>query len=213
MHRLEYRYGLIFLALVMASCLHGGLAWGQSQRLPEVTIGQPAPNFSIMDENGERRRLSDYRGSIVVLEWLDRDCPFVKKHYESNNMQALQHDARSRGVVWLTVTSTAPSHPGYMDGDGAQRFRNRYQAEPTTILLDPDGRMGRQYDVEVAPQVFVIDAAGILVYMGGMDDKATTRIADIDDATDYVGDALDDVISGQPVSRAITRAYGCPIVY
>ena len=213
MYRLEYRFGRFFPALVASLWLCGGPVWGQSQQLAEVAIGLPAPNFSVMDENGERRRLADYRGSIVVLEWLDRDCPFVKKHYNSNNMQALQHDARSRGAVWLTVSSTAPSHPGYIDGDGARRFRNRYEAEPTTILLDPDGRMGRQYDVEVAPEVFIIDASGILVYMGGMDDKPSIRIADIDHATDYVGDAMDDAIAGQPVSRPITRAYGCPIVY
>jgi peroxiredoxin len=201
------------ISIVIVLCIHGRPVWAQSQAMPEIAIGHPAPIFSVTDENGVRRRLSDYRGSIVVLEWLDRNCPFVKKHYESNNMQALQNDARARGVVWLTVSSTAPSHPGYMDGGGAQRFRNRYLAEPTTILLDPDGRMGRQYDVEVAPQVFIIDADGILVYMGGMDDKVSTRIADIDQATDYVGDALDAVIAGQTVSHPITRAYGCPIVY
>ncbi|NCF80811.1 MAG: thioredoxin family protein, partial [Proteobacteria bacterium] len=124
-----------------------------------------------------------------------------------------QYDARSRDVVWLTVTSTAPSHAGYMDGGGAQRFRNRYDAKPTSILLDPDGRMGRQYDVEVTPEIFIIDPTGILVYMGGMDDKATTSVADVDGATDYVGNALDDTLAGRPVSRPITRAYGCPIVY
>jgi hypothetical protein len=128
-------------------------------------------------------------------------------------MQSLQNDARSRGAVWLTVTSTAPSHRGYMDGGGAKRFRNRFGGEPTLFLLDPDGRMGRQYDVEVTPQVFIIDPEGILVYMGGMDDKPTTRVDDVDQAIDYVGDALDDTLAGRPVSRPITRAYGCPIEY
>jgi peroxiredoxin len=209
----ENRFIALLVAVAVVLCVHGGPAWGQSQQIPEIVIGKPAPNFSAMDENDHRRRLSDYRGSIVVLEWTNRDCPFVKKHYDSNNMQALQNDARSRGVAWLTVTSTAPSHRGYMDAGGAQRFRNRYQATPTSILLDPDGRMGRQYDVEVTPQVFIIDGDGILVYMGGMDDKATTRVADVDRATDYVGEALDDSIAGHPVSRPITRPYGCPIVY
>ena len=209
----ENRFAPFLLVVAAVLCVHGGPAWGQPQPVPEIAIGKPAPSFSAMDENDQRRRLTDYRGSIVVLEWTNRDCPFVKKHYDSNNMQALQNDARSRGVVWLTVTSMAPSHPGYMDAGGAQRFRNRYQATPTTIVLDPDGRMGRQYDVEVTPQIFIIDGDGILVYTGGMDDKATTRVADIDRATDYVGEALDDSIAGRPVSRPITRAYGCPIVY
>lgn len=198
---------------IVALLLLNGLAWGQPGQVPEIAIGKPAPIFSAMDENGNRQRLSDYRGSHVVLEWTNRACPFVKKHYDSDNMQSLQNDARSRGVVWLTVTSTAPSHAGYMDAGGAQRFRNRYDATPTSILLDPDGRMGRQYDVEVTPEIFIIDPNGILVYMGGMDDKATISVADVDGAIDYVGDALDDTLAGRPVSRPITRAYGCPIVY
>jgi peroxiredoxin len=204
----------ILRTLAAAAALCGGTtAWGQAATVPEIAIGRPAPEFSAMDENGERRRLSDFRGSHVVLEWVNSACPFVRKHYESDNMQSLQNDARSRGAVWLTVTSTAPSHRGYMDGGGAKRFRNRFGGEPTLFLLDPDGRMGRQYDVEVTPQVFIIDPEGILVYMGGMDDKPTTRVDDVDQAIDYVGDALDDTLAGRPVSRPITRAYGCPIEY
>ncbi len=198
---------------IAALFLLSGLAWGHSGPVQNIAIGKPAPNFSAVDEYGQRRRLSDYRGSHVLLEWTNRDCPFVRKHYDSDNMQSLQSDARSRGVVWLTVTSTAAGHAGYMDAGGAQRFRNRYHAAPTSILLDPDGRLGRQYDVEVTPQVFIIDPDGKLVYMGGMDDRPTTRIADIDLASDYVGEALDETLAGRPVSRPITRAYGCPIVY
>jgi peroxiredoxin len=198
---------------IAALLLLSGLSRGHSGPVQDIAIGKAAPNFSAVDEYGQRRRLSDYRGSHVVLEWTNRDCPFVRKHYDSDNMQSLQSDARSRGVVWLTVTSTAAGHAGYMDAGGAQRFRNRYQAAPTSILLDPDGRLGRQYDVEVTPQVFIIDPDGKLVYMGGMDDRPTTRIADIDLATDYVGEALDETLAGRPVSRPITRAYGCPIVY
>lgn len=198
---------------IAALFLLSGLSRGHSGPVQDIAIGKPAPNFSAVDEYGQRRRLSDYRGSHVVLEWTNRDCPFVKKHYDSDNMQSLQNDARSRGVVWLTVTSTAAGHTGYMDAGGAQRFRNRYHAAPTSILLDPDGRMGRLYDVEVTPQIFIIDADGKLVYMGGMDDRPTTRIADIDLASDYVGEALDETLAGRPVSRPITRAYGCPIVY
>jgi peroxiredoxin len=201
------------IVVAVSLCIYGGPAWGQSDQVPELAIGKPAPNFSAIDENGNRRRLSDYHGSHVVLEWTNRDCVFVKKHYDSNYMQALQNDALARNVVWLTVTSTAPGRAGYMDAGGAQRFRNRYQASPTAILLDPEGRMGRQYDVEVTPQIFIIDADGILVYMGGMDDRPSTRSADIDPATDYVGEALDDTLAGRPVALPITRPYGCPIEY
>jgi peroxiredoxin len=200
-------------AAAAAVLLYCGIASGQPGPAPEIAIGKPVPDFSAIDEHGKRQRLSDYRGSYVVLEWTNRACPFVKKHYDSDNMQSLQNDARARGVVWLTVTSTAPSHPGYMDAGGAQRFRNRYDATPTSILLDPDGRMGRQYDVEVTPEIFIIDPEGVLVYTGGMDDKPTTRAADVDRATDYVGTALDEALDGHPVSRPITRPYGCPIDY
>ena len=113
----------------------------------------------------------------------------------------------------MTVTSAAPSHPGYMDSGGAKRFRVRYGAKPTSILLDPDGRMGRQYDVEMAPQIFIIDRAGVLIYEGGVDDIPTARVADIDRATDYVGDALDEALDGRSVTHPVTRAYGCPIEY
>jgi peroxiredoxin len=200
-------------AIAAAILLCCEVAWGQSAPVPEVAIGGPAPEFSAIDEHGQRRRLSDYRGSYLVLEWTNRACPFVKKHYDSDNMQSLQNDSRARGVVWLTVTSTAPGHPGYMDAGGAERFRNRYDATPTSILLDPDGRMGRQYDVEVTPTIFIIDADGVLVYMGGMDDKPTTRVADVGKATDHVGTALDEALAGRAVSRPVTRAYGCPIDY
>ena len=201
------------IAVAVAVIIHTGPVWGQAEQVPQIAIGKPAPDFSAIDEHERRQRLSDYRGSYVVLEWTNRDCPFVKKHYDSDNMQSLQNDARARGVVWLTVSSTAPGHAGYMDGGGAERFRNRYDAIPTSILLDPDGRMGRQYDVEVTPQIFIIDPDGVLIYMGGMDDRPTTRAADVDQATDYVGEALDDALGGRPVARPITRTYGCPIKY
>ena len=201
------------LAATLSMLLCTGSAWAASGQVTDVEIGLPAPEFSAVDEFGERRRLSDYRGRFVVLEWVNRACPFVRKHYDSDNMQALQNDARARGVVWLTVSSTAPGHPGYMDAEGAERFRNRYHAMPTSILIDPDGRMGRLYDVSVTPQVFIVDPDGVLIYMGAMDDRPTTRVADVDGAVDFVGDAIDEALSGHAVSRPLTRAYGCPVVY
>ena len=185
----------------------------ESGQIVPVAVGQPAPAFSAVDENGARRRLGDYRGDYVVLEWVNRACPFVQKHYDSDNMQALQNDARARGVVWLTVSSTAPGHPGYMDAEGAERFRTRYDAMPTSILIDPDGRMARLYDVEVTPQVFIIDPRGVLIYMGGMDDRPTTRVGDIDGAIDFVGNAIDQALAERPIEHPVTRAYGCPVVY
>ena len=200
-------------AVLVPMLVHAAGAWATSGQVAPVAVGLPAPQFSAIDELGERRRLSDYRGAYVVLEWVNRACPFVQEHYESDYMQALQNDARARGVVWLSVSSTASGHPGYMDADGAARFRARYDAMPTSILLDPDGRMARLYDVDVTPQIFIIDPQGVLIYMGGMDDRPTSRAGDIDGATDFVGDAIDQALTGRPVARPVTRAYGCPVVY
>lgn len=201
------------VALAAIIVFHCQSVSGQSSGVPGIAIGKPAPEFSVIDERGERRRLSDYRGTHVVLEWVNAHCPFVKKHYASDNMQALQNDARARGVIWLTVNSTAPGQYGYMDGDAAARFRNRYDAMPSSILLDPDGHMGRLYDVDVTPQIFIIDPDGVLIYTGGVDDAPTTRVEDVDGATDFVGTALDEALAGRPVSRPVTRAYGCPVAY
>lgn len=178
-----------------------------------VAVGQPAPDFRATDSEGREHRLSQYRDRYVVLEWLNPRCPFVSKHYGSENMQALQHDAVAGGMVWLSVASSAPGHPGYLDRDRSRRFLNKTGATPTAILLDPDGRLGRLYDVDRTPEVYIIDPKGTLVYMGGMDDKPTTRWADAHDAVDYVGEALDDIFAGRAVARPITASYGCSVEY
>ena len=201
------------LALTVSMLSSPAVASAESGQVATVAVGKPAPEFSAVDEHGERRRLGDYRGDYVVLEWVNRACPFVRKHYDSDNMQALQSDAMARGVVWLSVASTAPGHPGYMDAGGAERFRTRYGATPTSILLDADGRMARLYDVDVTPQIFIIDPHGVLIYVGGIDDRPTDRVDDIDVATDFVGDAIDQALAGRAIAHPVTRAYGCPVVY
>jgi AhpC/TSA family len=174
-------------------------------------VGQPAPDFDAADIAGKTVRLRDYAGKTIVLEWTNNGCPFVGKHYESGNMQALQQKYTPAGVVWLTVASSAPGEEGYMTPAEAKADLARWRAAPTDYLLDPDGALGHLYDARATPHMVVIDRTGRLAYMGAIDDKPSTRLADVKTAHNYVAAALDALAAGQPV--ASTRAYGCSIKY
>jgi len=176
-------------------------------------IGRPAPDFSAVDSNGKPVKLSDYRGKIVVLEWTNDGCPFVQKHYNSGNMQSLQKDETAKGIVWLSIISSAPGQQGYVDGAGANALTKSRDAAPSAVLLDPEGKVGHLYDAKTTPHLFIVNTDGTLVYMGGIDDKPTTNLADVKTAKNYVRAALDEVAAGKPVEQAITRPYGCSVKY
>jgi hypothetical protein len=176
-------------------------------------IGEPAPTFSALDIAGKTIRLADYAGKTIVLEWTNDGCPFVGKHYDSGNMQALQQKYTASGVVWLTVASSAPGEQGYVTPAGAKADLARWRAAPTDFLLDPDGTVGRVYDARATPNMVVIDRSGRVVYMGAIDDKPSTRLADVKTAHNYVVAALDALAAGQPVAVASTPAYGCSVKY
>jgi len=180
---------------------------------PAATVGQAAPAFSAPDVAGKAVRLADYAGNTIVLEWTNDGCPFVGKHYDSGNMQALQRKYIAAGVVWLTVASSAPGEQGYVTPAEAKADLAHWQATPTDFLLDPDGVVGRLYDARATPNMVVIDRSGRVVYMGAIDDKPSTRLADVKMAHNYVVAALDAIAAGQPVAVASTRAYGCSIKY
>lgn len=179
----------------------------------ELQIGQPAPPFSAVDSQGKTRRLEEFRGKTVVLEWTNADCPYTRKHYTSGNMQSLQGLARDRGVVWLTVISSAPGQQGYVDGAGADAFSRARHAVPAAVLLDPSGAVGRLYHAKTTPHLFVIDASGELQYMGGIDSIATADVADIQSAEPYLKEAMLAVADNKPVAHPVTRPYGCSIKY
>ena len=176
-------------------------------------IGNPAPDFVGSDSNGKGVALKDLRGHIVVLEWSNNQCPFVGKHYRSGNMQALQKEATSKGVVWLTVLSSAPGEQGNVTAAEANELTRSRGAAPTAVILDSSGVIGRAYGARTTPHMFVIDKTGTLVYMGGIDDRATTDVADIAPAKNYVRLALTAVMSGTAVADPITRPYGCSVKY
>jgi hypothetical protein len=176
-------------------------------------VGGPAPDFVGTDTHGKTVALKDLRGRIVVLEWSNNQCPFVGKHYRSGNMQSLQKEATRQGVVWLTILSSAPGEQGNVTATQADELTHSRGAAPTAVILDPAGTIGRAYDARTTPHMFVIDKAGTLAYMGGIDDRPTTDVADIPIAKNYVRLALDAVASGKPVQDPVTRPYGCSVKY
>lgn len=179
---------------------------------PATALAAPAPGFSLKDADGRVRTLAEFRGKIVVLEWINEGCPYVKKHYQGN-MQALQKAAVADGVVWLSVCSSAPGQQGHVDGAGAKRFIAAKGAAPTAFLLDPTGVAGKAWGAKTTPHMYIVDKAGQLVYQGGIDDKPTANVADIAGATNYVKAALADLKAGRPVKVAFSKPYGCSVKY
>ena len=204
---------MLGLAMIAAAVMLGSRDSVAGDRLSSVAIGAPAPDFTVRDTKGVLRHLADYRGRIVVLEWTNDGCPFVGKQYGSGNMQALQTLYTGKGVVWLTVVSSAPGEQGFVTPAEADRDTATRGAAPTAVLLDPTGTLGRLYGARATPHMYVIDAAGQLVYRGAIDDKPSTDLADIPTAHNYVAAALDETLAGRPVSVPATIAYGCTVKY
>ena len=176
-------------------------------------VGKPAPNFTAADVNGKPVTLSDFRGKTVVLEWNNPDCPFVKKHYGSGNMQKAQAAAARDNVVWLTINSGAPGKQGHMNGAEAKAFVAKAGARPTAYLLDPRGVVGKAYDAKTTPHMYIVNKAGTLVYAGGIDDKPTAKPADVDGARNHVLASRAELEAGKAVSVATSRPYGCAVKY
>ena len=195
------------LILALALCLAGPLV-----AAPE--IGQPAPDFSVVDTHGQVHSLSDFAGQTVVLEWTNHQCPFVVKHYEPGNMQMQQRVAREEhDAIWLTVISSRAGEQGHVSPDEADELTASRDAFPTAVLLDESGDMGRAYDARVTPHMYIIDTDGILRYMGGIDSNPSRHSADIADATQYVMLALEQMTAGEEISHSVTRPYGCTVKY
>ncbi len=178
-----------------------------------VEVGKEAPEFTLTDSLGKSHSLSDFKGKVVVLEWLNHGCPFVVKHYSSGNMQGLQKDYTGKGVVWLSIVSSAPGKQGHMTPEQTNAAKAEKGSAATAILLDEDGKVGKLYDAKTTPQMFVIDAEGKLAYAGAIDSIKSTDAADIPNSTNYVKEALDAVLRGEPVKTAVTTPYGCSVKY
>ncbi len=178
-----------------------------------LTTGEKAPNFTGTDDTGASHQLSDFKGKYVVLEWLNHGCPFVKKHYNSGNMQALQKELTEQGVIWLGIVSSKEGAQGYMTAQKSTKTRADKDKSATAILLDKDGTIGRLYGAVATPEMFVIDPEGILIYQGAIDSISSTRESDIPKATNYVLAAYNAHVNGDPIAKTDTKPYGCSIKY
>jgi peroxiredoxin len=176
-------------------------------------VGSNAPDFSLADSKGNTQSVSQYKGKFVVLEWFNPGCPFVQKHYGSGNMQKLQQEFTAKGVVWLTIDSSAPGLEGYLTAEQANAKMAEWKTKQTALVLDPDGKAGRTYGAKNTPHMFVINPEGKIVYEGAIDSKATPNPSDIANSTNYVKVALDESLSGKTVTNANTKPYGCSVKY
>lgn len=193
-------------ALVAAICLSA-----PAHAAPE--IGEAAPAFSVKDIEGNEITNAKLKGKIAVLEWNNPECPFVRKHYDSKNMQQLQSEAKDKEVVWITVNSSSAGKQGALDAKQAREYLASSGATPTHYVLDPEGELGRIYGAKTTPHMFVIDAKGKLAYMGAIDDDSSTNPAKAATAKNYVRDAMTALKAGKPVKTASTQAYGCSVKY
>jgi Peroxiredoxin len=176
-------------------------------------VGSAAPDFSLTDAKGKTHSLSQYKGKYVVLEWFNPECPFVKKHYGSGNMQKLQQEYTGKGVVWLTIDSNAPGAEGNLAPEQAEKVTSAWKTHQTALLLDPEGKAGRAYGAKNTPNMVVINPEGKIAYEGAIDSKATPNPADIPNSTNYVKIALDESLEGKPVTTSATKPYGCSVKY
>jgi peroxiredoxin len=204
--------GVAAVALLMAGMLTACAAEATFDS-PAPELGKPAPGFSVVDTAGQTHSLDQYRGEWVVLEWLNHECPYVRKHYDNGAMQALQKKVADEGVVWLSVVSSAPGKQGHFPNERANELTKEKKAVPHAVLVDSSGTVGRAYHARTTPHMFVIDPEGNIVYMGGIDDKNSTRAADLQTARPHVDIALQEAMAGQPVSVATSQPYGCTVKY
>lgn len=196
-----------FLICSLALVLIPGFA------LSQAVVSQPAPAFSVKDANGKVHQLSDYQGKWLVLEWYNKDCPYVKKHYSVNNMQSLQKQYTGKGVAWLTINSGAPGKQGHLDAKATLEHAKKENSGATAHLIDETGVMGKAYGAKTTPHMFVINPQGTVVYAGAIDSNDSSDSKVIPKSTNYVSAALDAGLAGKTIETASTKPYGCSVKY
>jgi peroxiredoxin len=199
------------LATLVAASLPLCLAAGQVYAV--ATVGQAAPTFSLKDTNGKTINLADYKGKTVVLEWHNPECPFVKKHYSSTNIPALQSKYTKEGTVWLAISSTETSHQDYKKPEVLNAMLKSGYGAPSAYLMDESGSTGKSYGAKTTPHMYIINREGTLVYAGGIDDKRSADVADIKVAKNYVAIALEEMKAGKNITTATSTPYGCSVKY
>ena len=200
------------IRLGTGAALLAALALAPRDAFAEPMVGKPAPAFSLPDTNGKQVSLAEQQGKWVVLEWTNPECPFVRKQYGKGNMQKLQETYTGKGVTWLSISSSAPGKEGNYPPAKWNEIQKERNAHATATLLDPDGTVGRAYGAKTTPHMFVIDPTGTLVYQGAIDDHSSP-FGNPADAKNYVAAALDEGMTGKPVTTATTKPYGCSVKY
>jgi len=175
-------------------------------RAEPARVGDAAPGFTLPAIDGRKVALSDFAGKYVVLEWWNSDCYAINTHYEAGAMQAAQTRARSADVVWLSIDSTHPGHPSFVDARRSADLLRQWKGAQTALLQDPEGRVGRAYGATMTPHTYVIDPKGRLIYAGAIDDQRAMR--DVRKARNLALAAIEEARAGKPVSRPLTQAYG-----
>ena len=176
--------------------------------------GEKAPDFSEVDAKGATHTLGDYAGEWLVIEWFNKDCPYVKKHYGSGNMQALQKKYTDQDINWLTVISSAEGKQGYLEPAQALQVAESHGLNASApFLLDADGNMGRAFGAKTTPHMFIINPDGKVVYAGAIDDNDSANPAVIPKSNNYVAAALNASMKGEAIAVPASRAYGCSVKY
>ena len=202
---MKFKFLTIMTAIALAACLPSANAG--------VTVGEPAPDFTGTDTNGNQHSLSDFKGKNVVLEWSNHECPYVVKHYDSGNMQKLQKEATDNDTIWLTIVSSADGKQGNVSPEEANKIMEEKDTHATARILDTSGEIGKMYDAKTTPHMFVIDKNGVLVYNGAIDSDSSFKQESIEGATNYVTAALESLEAGTPVEVASSKPYGCGVKY
>jgi peroxiredoxin len=195
------------LILILATTLLSSFAFADAK------VGTPAPDFAVMDAQGKPQNLKDYKGKYVILEWYNKDCPYVRKHYDSKNMQKLQFDMTAKGIVWLTVISSAQGKQGYLAPGEALTNGAKEGSKASAILLDPSGSMGKTYGAKTTPHMYLIDPQGVLRYNGAIDNNDSSDPKTIASAENYIVAATNSAMKGEKIAKETSKPYGCSVKY
>jgi peroxiredoxin len=179
----------------------------------KIKVDAPAPDFSLQNSSGDTVTLSDYKGKYVVLEWTNHLCPYVQKHYSSDNMQSLQQKYSAKEVIWLSIISSAPGKQGYVSKAEADQLTESRDASPTHVLFDSEGAVGKMYAAKTTPHMYIIDPTGDLRYAGAIDSIKSANPADIEKADNFLDLGMSALLAGQEVTNKLTPPYGCSIKY
>lgn len=195
----------ILLSAALVLC--ASLAWADAK------VGSPAPDFSVTDANGKVHKLSDFKGKFVVLEWYNKDCPYVRKHYDSKNMQGLQASMTGQGIVWLSVISSAPGKQGHLAPADALKNASKEGSKATAVLIDDKGTMGKAYGAKTTPHMYLIDPQGVLRYNGAIDSNDSADPKTIATSENYIARAVASAQKGEKIAKETSKPYGCSVKY